>query len=81
MNGAQEGTIEASPERTCAHAGCECIVLAPDMWCSEVCSSAQQGYASMPASVCACNHAACGDATSAVNVRPVSSPRGDAANG
>jgi hypothetical protein len=44
---------------SCAHARCSCQVVAPAVWCSDLCRDAQQGYDPNHAAGCACGHTEC----------------------
>jgi hypothetical protein len=43
----------------CAHGSCQCMVNAPDQWCSDLCRDVQQGYQDSPARTCSCGHNGC----------------------
>ena len=50
---------ESSAAPRCQRDGCSCEVRAGELWCSEACMNAQQGYAEKPANGCVCGHASC----------------------
>jgi hypothetical protein len=55
---------EPNPQKTCAHAHCDCIVSSPDYWCSDACRDAQQGYDDASGiTSCPCGHAECSAAS------------------
>jgi hypothetical protein len=58
---------------TCAHERCSCEVAAGDMWCSDTCRDAQQGYADDSATGCPCGHPQCSRASAQVqaSVNPI----------
>ena len=54
---------ESSAAPRCQRDGCSCEVRAGELWCSEACMNAQQGYAEKPANGCVCGHASCAAAS------------------
>lgn len=48
----------AVAESRCRHDGCSCEVGPGELWCSEACMNAQQGYGA-PAGGCPCGHSGC----------------------
>ena len=59
--------------KKCAHDGCSCVAGSGDIWCSEACMNAQQGYrATGPA--CPCGHSHCSSfSAQTLTTQPISS--------